>query len=111
MQLQRRARDVFHLGRHHEIAQMPQFHRRKAVCMLVLLRQENIVFLKRALPVEPPGAGRRSTPLEGHTSAVSALAVTPDGRRALSGSEDRTLRLWDLESGNEIATFTGENGM
>jgi WD40 repeat protein len=24
---------------------------------------------------------------------------------------DRTLRLWDLESGKEIATFTGESGM
>jgi hypothetical protein len=26
MQLQRRARDVFHLGHRHEIAQVPQFH-------------------------------------------------------------------------------------
>ncbi len=35
--------------------------------------------------------------------------MTPDGRRAVSGSVDHTLRLWDLESGKEIASFTGES--
>ena len=39
------------------------------------------------------------------------MAVTPDGRRAVSGSEDRTLRLWDPKSGEEIAAFTGEAEM
>jgi WD40 repeat protein len=47
----------------------------------------------------------------GHTSAVTAVAVTPDGLQAVSGSYDGTLRLWNLESGKEIATFTGEGGM
>jgi WD40 repeat protein len=37
--------------------------------------------------------------------------VTPDGRRAVSASGDRTLRLWDLESRTEIASFTGEDYM
>ena len=40
-----------------------------------------------------------------------AAAGRPTGRRALSGSGDDTLRLWDLESGQNIATFTGENVM
>jgi WD40 repeat protein len=39
------------------------------------------------------------------------VAVTPDGRRVVSASDDQTLRLWDLESGKEIATFTGEDDM
>ena len=34
--------------------------------------------------------------LEGHTDDVRAVAVTPDGRRAVSSSVDRTLRLWVL---------------
>jgi len=40
--------------------------------------------------------------LEGHKDWVNAVAVTPDGRRAVSGSGDRALRLWDLESGQTI---------
>jgi WD40 repeat protein len=38
---------------------------------------------------------------------VSAVAVTPDGRHALSGSYDQTLRLWDLATGQLIRTFVG----
>ena len=49
--------------------------------------------------------------LEGHTSSVRAVAVTPDGRHVVSGSADKTLRVWDLESGKELATFTGESEM
>jgi WD40 repeat protein len=49
--------------------------------------------------------------LQGHTDTVLPVAVMPEGRRAVSGSGDRTLRLWDLESGEEIVTFTGESSM
>jgi WD40 repeat protein len=44
--------------------------------------------------------------LEGHTFGVDAVAVTPDGRHALSASDDQ-LRLWDLESGQTIRTLEG----
>jgi WD40 repeat protein len=36
------------------------------------------------------------------------VAVTPDGRGAVSGSGDRTLRLWDLVTAKELAIFTGD---
>jgi hypothetical protein len=49
----------------------------------------------------PPGQLLRA--FVGHTDAVSAVAVLPDGRRALSGSDDNTLRLWDLETGESRA--------
>ena len=45
--------------------------------------------------------------LEGHQGAITALAVSPDGRRAVTGSEDRTVRLWDLEKGRELLCLEG----
>jgi WD40 repeat protein len=56
-------------------------------------------------------SGQTIRTLEGHTDWIFAVAVTPDGRRAVSVSKDRTLRLWDLESGEAIAIFTGESDM
>jgi len=34
------------------------------------------------------------------------VAVTPDGRRAVSASDDNTVRVWNLETGKVLATFT-----
>src|SRR5437763_1663757 len=45
--------------------------------------------------------------LKGHTSAVYGVAVTPDGKRAVSGSWDGTLRVWDLATGKTAATLGG----
>ena len=36
------------------------------------------------------------------------MAVSPDGRRAVSASSDKTLKVWDLETGTVVATFTCE---
>jgi len=45
--------------------------------------------------------------LTGHMKTVSALAVTADGKRLVSGSYDHTVRLWDLSSGDSIRSFPG----
>jgi hypothetical protein len=47
--------------------------------------------------------------LEGHSYAVFSVGVTPDGRRAVSGSGDNTLRVWDLESGECLRTLEGHS--
>ena len=52
----------------------------------------------------PPGA--ETARLEGHTDGVYALAVLADGRLA-SGSDDKTIRLWDVASGAETARLEG----
>ena len=36
--------------------------------------------------------------LSGHTGLISSVALTPDGRWALTGSHDKTARLWDLSN-------------
>ena len=40
-----------------------------------------------------------------------AVAALPDGRRALSASADKTLKLWDLETGNPLAAFTADSDL
>ena len=42
----------------------------------------------------------------GHTDGSKAWRLH-DGKRAISASWDRTLRLWDLESGKQIRRFNG----
>ncbi len=44
-----------------------------------------------------------------HTSFVSSLAFSPNGRIFASGSDDRTIRLWDVQSGKELRTLTGHS--
>ncbi|MGL4498546.1 MAG: WD40 repeat domain-containing protein [Planktothrix sp.] len=34
-----------------------------------------------------------------------AVEIAPDGKRAVSASDDKTLKLWDLETGTELATL------
>ncbi len=48
--------------------------------------------------------------LEGHEGGVTAVALAADARRALSGGFDRTLRLWDLETGAEVRRLEGHEG-
>jgi WD40 repeat protein len=43
----------------------------------------------------------------GHVHSVTSVALSADGRYALSGSRDNTLALWDLVSGKQIRQFTG----
>jgi WD40 repeat protein len=47
--------------------------------------------------------------LAGHTAAPVSLAVSPDGKRALSGGGhgDGAVRVWDLELGQPVTRFTG----
>lgn len=46
----------------------------------------------------------------GHTNRILSMAVSPDSKTLLSGSNDQTLKLWDIESGRNLLTiFVGDN--
>jgi WD40 repeat protein len=42
---------------------------------------------------------------DAHTGAVRSLAISPDGRMLLSGSDDKTCKLWDLGTKKCLATW------
>ena len=92
-------------------------------------------FLADAIAARPPAKGLTLYPFPGHRDTVQAVAVTPDGQRdqtfgpgggplgpggrplgaalsaittrAVSGSSDGTLKVWDLESGQQLQTLSG----
>ena len=50
--------------------------------------------------------------LRGHSDIVRSAALSPDGRYAASGSEDATVRVWDVRSGKPFrAPLTGHDGI
>ena len=51
--------------------------------------------------------GSQTATLSGHTGWVMSVAFSPDGRSLVSGSNDRTVKLWDIQTGGVIGTFHG----
>ncbi|MBA3036102.1 MAG: protein kinase [Desulfobacterium sp.] len=43
----------------------------------------------------------------GHSDSVTSVSLSYDGRYALSGSRDNTLKLWEVETGKCLHTFEG----
>jgi WD40 repeat protein len=41
-------------------------------------------------------SGHELRTLTGHWGWVSSVAVTPNGRNVVSGSEDKTIKVWEL---------------
>lgn len=50
-------------------------------------------------------SGQTVRRLEGHTDGIYCAAFDVKRRRALSGSRDRTVRVWDLETGECLRVF------
>ena len=70
------------------------------------LAGESAPHLRERFDPSPDGPEHVLT-LVGHTHAVTHVAVTPDGLRAISASKDYTLRVWDLRTGQLLRVLEG----
>jgi WD40 repeat protein/serine/threonine protein kinase len=59
---------------------------------LAITRQASVALWELA-------TGRLVRVYRGHRESVNAVALSPDGRRLVSGSSDRTAKLWELDAG------------
>lgn len=63
---------------------------------------------KRSPPTRPVLApGVRSL---GHTAAINSVAFSPDGKLAISGSDDNTCRIWNIKDGTCTNTLEAHTG-
>ncbi len=53
------------------------------------------------------GKARELAHLQGHDAAVNDAAFVPGARRAVTGSDDGTVAVWDLTDGTLLARFEG----
>ncbi len=72
-----------------------------------VIQWREVPWLKPLTPslTTPKGVLQRT--IQKHTYGIRSVAVTADGRRAISASEDCTLKVWDLANANELVTLKG----
>ncbi len=67
-------------------------------------------WLRPLIPsLTPPGALLWDL-VQAHDGTARAVALTSDGKRAISASNDGTLKVWDLVNWKELCTLPGQSG-
>lgn len=64
-----------------------------------------------AVGAEPVPLTTPQLQLKEHTNGVNGVAVTPDGRTVVSGSQDKTIRFWDLATGKRTGIIRHTAGV
>ncbi len=77
--------------------------------LLSQAKQSKITGLRPLTPSLTSPGGQLLRTLSGHSEEVNAVAVTGDGKQAISASSDNTLKVWDLATGEQLRTLNGHS--
>ncbi len=69
--------------------------------------KKSSVALKSTLPVVTSIALDKT--LSGHSDSVWSVALSSDGKTLVSGSEDKTIKIWNIDTGQLIRTLNGHS--
>jgi len=78
-----------------------------ARCLLGILFLEMVLEWCGAQESGLPGSGKA---LKGHVETVYSVAFHPTIRQVVTGSFDKSVKVWDVNSGKEIKSFSGQQG-
>src|ERR1700694_1466345 len=87
---------------------MAQAHRRLTRAALLAVGIATLCFFAGGAIAADTARPELLLPL-GHSSIVSSVALSADGRRALTGKKNGTAILWDAESGKPLQTLKGHS--
>ena len=87
----------------HDIAFSPNSH-------ILAAALDNYDNSAMPIPLWDVNADKSLRDLRGHTSAIYSISFSPDGKILASSSSDETVKLWQVETGNEIRTFSSKPG-
>src|SRR4029453_715651 len=77
---------------------LPSIHMRHTARLLPLIG---------ILVVADAARGQEKAILKGHGHTVSAAAFSPDNKLLATGSWDKTIKLWEADSGKPLHTLSG----
>ncbi|MEH2159652.1 MAG: WD40 repeat domain-containing protein, partial [Nostoc sp.] len=76
-------------------------------------RMQTVLTLQQAVYLKPkePKENRaiEVNTLEGHSNVVISVAYSPNGQQLASASDDKTIKIWDVSSGQLLKTLTGHS--
>jgi WD40 repeat protein len=75
--------------------------------LIVATGDEGLKAMERAKEIEKTDPSLFVQVLTGHTAAVAAVAVTPDGKTLVSAGNDNSVRVWDAATAKLLKSLEG----
>lgn len=81
----------------------------RIMCMTLLNNDQMAVGSEKDIQIYNIDSNKIVKTLSGHTALLRDLLLLEDGTTLVSGSDDRSIKMWNLTTYTQIRTFTGHN--